>query len=61
MNEDLYATLEKLNSKREEPVDSELLKQIIAIVIKNPLIEDRARCQDQIHIIVKQSLGRDIK
>ncbi len=61
MNEDLYAVLEKMNSKREEPIDNELLKQIIALVIRNPLIEDRARCQEQIHMIVKQSLGRDKK
>lgn len=61
MQEDLYAVLDKSNSKRGESVDSKLLKQIIAIVIKNPLNEDRARCQEQIHMVVKQFLGRDKK
>jgi hypothetical protein len=61
MQEDLYAVLEKSNSKREKPVDNEILKQIIALEIKNPLNEDRARCQEQIYAIVKQSIGRGKK
>lgn len=61
MQEDLYAVLEKSNLKRGESADSELLKQIIALVVKNPLNGDRARCQEQIHMLVKQSLGRDKK
>lgn len=43
--------------KLEKPVDNELIKQVLALVTKNPLEEDRARCQEQIYIIIKQALG----
>jgi len=58
--EDLFVVLEKTNEKMGKPVDSELLKQVMALVKKNPLEEDRSRCQDQILAIIKEH-GRDKK
>lgn len=58
MQEDLLVVLEKTNSKMGKPVDGELLGQILALEILNPLVDDRARCQDQIEAIIKQVAGR---
>ncbi len=55
--EELMDVLVRLNRKLEMPVDEDVLKQIIALVLKNPLDEDRAQCQEQIALIVSQHVG----
>ena len=54
---DLVDVLHRINRKRAQPVDEELLDQVLALVIKNPLDEDRAHCQEQIKTILYQRIG----
>jgi hypothetical protein len=51
---EMLQIIEKVNKKSKNPVDNKLLEQILALVIKNPLDEDRALCQDQIQELIKQ-------
>jgi hypothetical protein len=55
--DELLVVLKKINSENGSPVDGKILEQIIALVVKNPLEEDRARCQDQISEIIAQYVG----
>jgi len=55
--EEMVSVLKRVNEKAENPVDNSLLKQILAIVIKNPLDLDRGRCQDQIIELIKHKRG----
>ncbi|MFQ6060944.1 MAG: hypothetical protein ACE5KV_06600 [Thermoplasmata archaeon] len=52
--EELLEVLRETNSEREDPVEDKVLEEILALVIKNPLEEDRKRCQSQIEVILKQ-------
>lgn len=54
--EELLEVLKETNSEREKPVNEELLKEILALVMKSPLDEDRKRCQNQIEEILIQRL-----
>lgn len=56
--EEMVEVLNRVNQKAETPVDEIVLKQILALVIKNPLDSDRGRCQEQIMELIKQN-GRD--
>lgn len=58
MEEDLTKVLAQINNKLENKIDDELLRQILAIVAKNPLPEDRDKCQKQIYEIIKYHCGR---
>ena len=51
---ELLVVLKKINRETGTPVDDKMLERIIALVVKNPLEEDRARCQDQISEIIAQ-------
>jgi len=55
--EDLLDVLHRINRKRAQPVDDEFLDQLLALVIKNPLDEERQQCQDQIKTILNQRTG----
>ncbi len=55
--EELMDVLDRLNRKLKTPVEEDVLKQIVALVLKNPLDEDRAQCQEQIALIVSQQVG----
>ena len=55
--DELMDVLVRLNRKLETPVEEGVLKQIVALVLKNPLEEDRAQCQEQIALIVSQHVG----
>lgn len=57
--DELLEVLLKINRTRKKPVDEDALKQIIALVIKNPLDEDRAQCQEQMNIILSQRIGKN--
>ncbi len=53
-DEKLLKVLIETNEKRENPVNPDILRQILSIIMLNPLEEDRGRSQDQIkHIITK--------
>lgn len=54
---ELLEILKKINSVIEDPVDEDLLAQIISLEIMNPLDDDRGKCQDQILEIVNQRIG----
>lgn len=54
--DDLIEVLRKVNHGRPDPVDEELLRKIVALVIKNPLDEDRAHCQEQLALIISQHI-----
>lgn len=55
--DEMVSVLNRINEKAESPIDRELLRQILAIVIKNPLDSDRGRCQEQIMELIKQKRG----
>lgn len=52
--EELLEVLRKTNKKKKTPVDEEILKAILSIVILNPLDENRGRSQDQIHYAISK-------
>ena len=54
---ELLDVLNKINNSREAKVPEDVLEEVLAIVIRNPLPEDRGRCQDQIKLILSQRLG----
>jgi len=54
-DEDLLKILMETNRKKEKPVDSDVLRSILSIVIRNPLDEDRARSQEQIRYLITKS------
>lgn len=55
--EEMVSVLNRVNEKAESPVDKEIIKQILTLVIKNPLDSDRGRCQEQIMELIKQNRG----
>jgi len=55
-NEELYEALVETNRKMNFPVKEEMLKKILAIVILNPLEEDRGTSQEQIRYIISQNI-----
>lgn len=55
--EEMLEVLRRTNRQRTIPVDEKLLEQVMALVVRNPLDEDRARCQDEIGMILAQQLG----
>jgi len=52
--EELLTVLCETNKKKGSPVDDEILKGILSIVILNPLDESRGKSQDQIHYILSK-------
>ena len=56
-DEEILDILKKINIELGRPVTDELFGQIISLVIKNPLDEDRGKCQDQILEIINQIIG----
>ncbi len=57
--EELLDVLIKTNHKQNNPVDDQLLKSILSIVIMNPIEENRGKSQEQIHYVLAQ--GRVVK
>lgn len=55
--DELLVVLKKINKENGCPVGEKILERIIALVVKNPLEDDRARCQDQISEIIAQHVG----
>ena len=55
--EDLIDVLKRVNKKQEKPANEKTLMQIIALVVKHPLDDDRATCQQQIVEIISQRIG----
>ena len=52
--EELLEVLLKTNKKKQNPVDDEILRDILSIVILNPLEENRGKSQEQIHYILSK-------
>lgn len=55
--DELLVVLKKISREKGSPVDEKILERVIALVVKNPLEDDRARCQDQISEIIAQYVG----
>lgn len=55
--EDLVDVLRRINRERDNPVDDDLLKAVVALVMKNPLDEDRGRCQEQLALLIMNRAG----
>lgn len=53
--EELLDVLIKTNKKRNNPVDDQVLKNILSIVIMNPLEENRGKSQEQIHYVLSRT------
>jgi hypothetical protein len=56
-NEELLNALFEANGRKGNPVSKEILEQILSIAILNPLVEDRARSQEQMKYILTKSGG----
>jgi hypothetical protein len=54
--DELVAVLNRLNRASDKPVNEALLKEIVALVMKNPLPQDRAQCQERLALIIAQQL-----
>jgi hypothetical protein len=61
MEEELFEVLVKTNQANGNKVDDNLLKEIMVLVKRSPLSEDRSRCQDQIELLIKQYKRRPNK
>jgi len=57
IEDELMELLCRINQESKHPVDEVILKQVLALVIKNPLDEDRADCQKQIEMLISQRIG----
>ena len=55
-NQELFNVLLRINETRENQVERDTLEQVLAIVIMNPLPEDRAQCQDQLMALINQKI-----
>jgi hypothetical protein len=55
--EELFEVLKRINHEKGFPVDDDLLKRIIALVVLHPLDEDRSKCQDEIKELIEQHSG----
>ena len=53
-DEEILKILKEINEEFGNPLDNDLLQQIVSLVMMNPLEEDRQRCQDQILEIINQ-------
>ena len=49
-SDELYQVLVETNKLRSNPVDEKLLKEILAIVMMNPLENDRGRVRNKLDI-----------
>jgi hypothetical protein len=56
--EELLAVVKNVNSKRPNPVDEQFLAEIIALVVRKPLDDDRASCQDQMAELIAGRLSK---
>lgn len=54
--EELLSVLKEINEEREEPLEESVLEEVLALVIKNPLDQDRARCQEQVKTVLSQKI-----
>ncbi|MFX0092931.1 MAG: hypothetical protein ACFFBD_14325 [Candidatus Hodarchaeota archaeon] len=54
-DKDLLEVLIETNKKQEDPIDVEVLKSILSVVMDNPLEEHRKRSQDQIRFLTSRS------
>ena len=55
-NEELIAVLIETNKKLSKPIDEKILKNILSIVILNPLNEDRGTSHEQIRYLISQNI-----
>lgn len=52
--EEMVSILERINKEVDESVQDNLLKEILALVLKNSLDTDRGKCQEQIMALINQ-------
>ncbi len=57
--EEMVSVLKRMNKEADESVPDNLLEEILALVLKNPLDSDRGKCQEQIMTIINQRVGGD--
>ena len=55
-NEDLLEVLTRINNSREINIDEKVIERVLAVVMMNPLQEDRSRSQDQLIEIINQKI-----
>jgi len=55
-NEELFDVLAETNRHISNPVQEEILKKILVIVMLNPLEEDRGASQEQIRYLISQKI-----
>jgi len=55
-NDELLQVLEDINSSQENQIDNEIIRELLSIVILNPLDDDRKDCQDQIKFYIEQKI-----
>lgn len=55
-NEELIAVIIETNNKMSNPIEEDILKNIMSIVMLNPLEEDRGTSQEQIRYLISQNI-----
>jgi hypothetical protein len=55
-NEELLEVLIRINNEKDEKIDEKIIERVLAVVMRNPLEEDRSRSQDQIVEIIKHKI-----
>jgi len=56
MNDELITVLIETNKKLSKSIDENILKNILSIIILNPLSEDRGTSQEQIRYLISQKI-----
>jgi hypothetical protein len=54
---EILEVVSKINSKQKPRIDEKFLSEVLALVVKNPLDDDRARCQEQIAKLLADRIG----
>lgn len=57
--EDLLEVVRKANAESGNEIDDDIIKYILALVIKNPLPDDRGTAQSQIFEVLKTHFAKE--
>ncbi len=58
--EEIFEVIKEISKSKGNIVEDQLLKEVIALVLKNPLDEDRKRCRKQIDAIIREYTKKEV-
>jgi len=56
-SEEIVEIVQRINSKSSSPVDENILRRIILLVIDYPLEDDRGICQEELRKMIIEKVG----